>query len=249
LIWDKKSDSVQNVSTSSSAERTLVVLDNCLWGCNDCVWIMDSDRKRTAHGSSGYLFVLFDGKVIGGNFSGELSTISSTGSIVSKKGHDRGINCFTVHSFPTNGVMESFLFSGSDDSTVRVWDKHLTQVKSWNHKAQVYSLVGWLDHIFSGGMNCMINMWNFNGDVLKVLNGHSNTVRCLYTWKNKLFSGSRDYNLKVWNEFGDEIDCIRATSEIFSLGEWDDRLLCGCGNGEILVIRGFKLSTVVVDPI
>nr|GEV76421.1 transducin beta-like protein 3 [Tanacetum cinerariifolium] len=78
------------------------------------------------------------------------------------KGHKGVVNCVTFHPDPTHLL----LFSGSDDTTARVWD--LTSKKCVatleRHRSSVTSVAitedGWT--LLSGGRDQVINLWNLH---------------------------------------------------------------------------------------
>lgn len=100
----------------------------------------------------------------------------------------------------------SFIISGCEDSTIRVWD--------FSTKKQVSILEGHLDSvlclvltsdgkkIISGSGDKTILIWDLeSGNQIGILEGHTNTINSvrLSSDDSLLYSASADYTIKIWD--------------------------------------------------
>ncbi|KAM7543119.1 hypothetical protein Aperf_G00000014301 [Anoplocephala perfoliata] len=97
------------------------------------------------------------------------------------------------------------IVSGSDDGTVRLWDRRQkTEVQNFQNTYQVLSVTfnDTAEMIFSGGIDNIIKGWDLRKlDVAMRLNGHTDTVTglALSPDGNFLLSNAMDNTLRVWD--------------------------------------------------
>nr|CDS29015.1 U5 small nuclear ribonucleoprotein 40 kDa [Hymenolepis microstoma] len=97
------------------------------------------------------------------------------------------------------------IVSGSDDGTVRLWDRRQkTEVQNFQNTYQVLSVTfnDTAELIFSGGIDNIIKGWDLRKlDVAMRLNGHTDTVTglALSPDGNFLLSNSMDNTLRIWD--------------------------------------------------
>ncbi|KAK3584978.1 hypothetical protein CHS0354_037347 [Potamilus streckersoni] len=116
-------------------------------------------------------------------------------------------------------VFGDYLFSGSSDKTIKVWDTGSTYkcLKTLEgHSGIVLALCTYGNKLYSGSQDCNIIIWNIMGDFekIKVIEAHDNPVCTLTSAKNMLFSGSLKV-IKVWDVHTHELKC-----ELTGLNHW-----------------------------
>lgn len=121
------------------------------------------------------------------------------------KGHRDGVTCVSLHE------SESFLVTGSSDSTLRVYDIELNvQVALLRgHTHSVNGVGWWNDQIVSGSSDMSIRIWgslnkqnslDFDQfSTIKILVGHDHSVSRLVIRSNTMISVSRDTTVKFWD--------------------------------------------------
>jgi WD40 repeat protein len=120
--------------------------------------------------------------------------------------HDRNVKCLMY--LPES----SYLISGSDDLTIRIWAYLNGQLlRTLTNQSRVCSLI-WLrnNQFASGSCDDMIKIWTIEDAIenpLQILDGHSNHVLCMVKMNDqKLTSGSQDRSIKVWNLNDDNLN-------------------------------------------
>jgi len=113
------------------------------------------------------------------------------------EGHSSHVSCLSL-------LDDGTFLSGSDDSTVKLWDiKTGSLLKTFEgHSAWVYCLALLDDGTFlSGSDDSTIKLWDIKtGSVLKTFADHSAWVRCLSLLDDGTFlSGSYDSTIKLWS--------------------------------------------------
>ncbi|XP_013417562.1 E3 ubiquitin-protein ligase TRAF7-like [Lingula anatina] len=126
-------------------------------------------------------------------------------------GHQGPVWCLTVHG--------DYLFSGSSDKTIKVWDtatnyKCLKTLEG--HTGIVLALCCYGNKLYSGSQDCTITVWNIEKEFekLKVIEAHDNPVCTLASARNMLFSGSLKV-IKVW-----DVHTYQLKKEITGLNHW-----------------------------
>lgn len=100
-------------------------------------------------------------------------------------------------------VFGDYLFSGSSDKSIKVWDTGSTYkcMKTLEgHSGIVLALCTYGNKLYSGSQDCNIIIWNIDNDFdkIKVIEAHDNPVCTLASARNMLFSGSLKV-IKVWD--------------------------------------------------
>jgi hypothetical protein len=98
---------------------------------------------------------------------------------------------------------EGRMCSGSGDGSIRVWGgaslEHERTLRDEQHPEDcVLSLAAWEGHLMSGHSSGAIRVWNVaTGVCYRVLEGHTDAMRCLPVSGTGLVSGSEDRPVKV----------------------------------------------------
>lgn len=116
------------------------------------------------------------------------------------------------HTGYVNGVFVKgkFLFSGSEDGTVRKWDITSGDVmKTYEHRmpqgemaetAAVFSVYVNGNNLFSGAFDGNIVQWNIDsGEIIQVFSGHTEFITSLYVRAGYLYSSSYDGTIRKWD--------------------------------------------------
>lgn len=110
-------------------------------------------------------------------------------------------------------VSGSRLYSGSDDSTIKIWNIPFDKTSLEpidvlvGHNASVNALVISSPRLYSASSDKTIKIWDIteypdnyvNTSPIATLNDHECAISVLLVNKNQLFSGSIDGIIKVWN--------------------------------------------------
>ena len=149
-------------------------------------------------------------------------------------GHTQSVRCLTHLS-----SKKTLIISGSQDSTIRVWNYedsnvalHTLNLNSSGQGIYVYSLAHLKNttNLFASGLgNNQIKIYKIKKGKLdqigireeKTLEGHRSDVRCL-TWlenESRLASGSMDRSVKIWDPSGNLPNelTLNPASNIYSL--------------------------------
>ncbi|KAL4230818.1 E3 ubiquitin-protein ligase traf7 [Mactra antiquata] len=116
-------------------------------------------------------------------------------------------------------VFGDYLFSGSSDKMIKVWDTGSTYkcMKTLEgHTGIVLALCTYGNKLYSGSQDCNIIIWNIDNDFdkLKIIEAHDNPVCTLVSTRNMLFSGSLKV-IKVWDVHTHELK-----RELTGLNHW-----------------------------
>jgi len=107
-------------------------------------------------------------------------------------------------------VKGNFLYSGSEDSTVRKWDITSGDViKTYKHRMPqgelgetnaVFTVHVNGNNLFSGTFDGSIVQWNIeNGEIIQVFSGHTDFITCLWVRSGFLYSSSYDGTIRKWD--------------------------------------------------
>lgn len=147
------------------------------------------------------------------------------------QGHTDWIRCVTA-------TEDGLAVSGSDDSSLRVWDLRsgdcLHELKGHSGWIRCAAVTG--DGIaISGSNDNTLRVWNLRtGDCLHELEGYSGSVSCVAVTKDGLaVSGSYDHALRIWDlhtgaclhelkEHTSSITCVTTTKDGFAVSGSDD---------------------------
>eukprot|EP01133_Synstelium_polycarpum_P004097 gene4097-4781_t len=108
------------------------------------------------------------------------------------------------HEGPVESICfnDQYLFSGSADHTIRVWDiKKLRCIFTLeSHDKPVHTVVVNDKYLFSGSSDKTIKVWDLKTLECKItLEGHIRGVKTLCVSGQYIFSGSNDKTIKVWD--------------------------------------------------
>ncbi|BAZ20595.1 WD-40 repeat-containing protein [Kalymmatonema gypsitolerans NIES-4073] len=166
-------------------------------------------------------------------------------------------------------VHSSFVSSGSDDSTMKLWDGVSGQlIKTVKlHTGEVTSVVFSPDGktIAAGTDDNTVKLWNLSGQELHTLKGHSDSVNSVvFSPDGKtIASGSSDKTVKLWNLNGQVLQTFKehggeVTSVVFSpdgktiaTGSYDATVKLWNLNGQVLqTFKGHSdsVNSVVFSP-
>lgn len=125
-----------------------------------------------------------------------------------------------VHTFPTMGVRQrrskvwsmlsipdavnhaSQVWLGLSSGAIEVYSEDYQLLRQLSkHVAGVYCLAQSAGmYAFAGSSDFLVSQWRVSdGQLLRILKGHSNYVRCLYAESSVLISGSDDETIRVWD--------------------------------------------------
>nr|XP_034313400.1 E3 ubiquitin-protein ligase TRAF7-like isoform X7 [Crassostrea gigas] len=125
-------------------------------------------------------------------------------------GHQGPVWCLTEYA--------EFLFSGSSDKTIKVWDtgNNYRCLKTMEgHTGIVLALCTCGNKLYSGSQDCRIMVWNIeNFEKEKSVEAHENPVCTLTSAKNMLFSGSLKV-VKVW-----DAQTMELKKELTGMNHW-----------------------------
>ena len=123
-----------------------------------------------------------------------------------------GIQCTTIQLFNS---YDRFLFSGSKDKTIRMWDIATGECirKFKGHRQPIRCLLIDKNSLFSASSDKTVKEWNiYTGECLKTFKGHEVQIQIYINKCNKkgevfdlaitgpnLYSASRDKSVKLWN--------------------------------------------------
>ncbi|MHA1271158.1 MAG: ADP-ribosylation factor-like protein [Candidatus Helarchaeota archaeon] len=110
-------------------------------------------------------------------------------------GHGDGINEIAVD--------DRYIYSGSDDKTVRVWDKLSFKEVAilQGHSDSVNAVASDDRYIYTGSSDNTIRVWDkISFNELMILKGHSDSVKAVTFDDRYIYSGSEDKTIRVWNK-------------------------------------------------
>jgi len=139
-------------------------------------------------------------------------TLKCKGTFV---GHQGPVWCLSVFSY--------YLFSGSSDNTIKVWDTRSNYkcIKTLNdHTGMVLALCTHRGRLYSGSADCSIGAYDIDTlELIKNFTGGENPICTLAAGQNMLFSGSLK-SIKVW-----DLHTLKTIKELTDLNHWV-RALC-----------------------
>ncbi|KAF7433843.1 WD repeat-containing protein 38-like [Pleurotus ostreatus] len=182
------------------------------------IWDVELGKKlRTLEGPSGtiwsFAFSPDGSKMAAGSWDATIrvwDTKMGQGLLGVMEGHT---SLVTALAFSPDGTR---LVSGSYDDTVRLWDEAGKSKVLEGHNGPVFSLSFSKDYIISELWDKTIQVWNAgSGDMVRVLRGHTNLVRCVaFSPDFKLItSGSNDCTARLWDVSSGEVLAIYDVGE------------------------------------
>lgn len=143
------------------------------------------------------------------------------------RGHTGPILCLNV--------FRNHLFSGSDDTTIRMWQTNGRCLKVLSgHRAAVRCMTTWNQRLLSGSADGSVRFWDPKEDEMKALITGHGPVLCMATLKDKLFTGSVPGDVRMWNTKGElikEMNGHRGT--VWCLTSFGDNIYSGSTDGVI----------------
>lgn len=125
-------------------------------------------------------------------------------------GHGGPVWCLCVH--------QDYLFSGSSDKTIKVWDTASSYrcLKTMEgHQGIVLAMTIYGTKLYSASQDCQILVWSLETfEKEATITAHDNPVCTLATAKNMLFSGSLKL-IKVW-----EVQTMQMKRSITGINHW-----------------------------
>lgn len=127
---------------------------------------------------------------------------------------------FVGHSGPVwcLCVYQDYLFSGSSDKTIKVWDTASSYrcLKTMEgHQGIVLAMTVYGNKLYSASQDCQILVWNIETlEKETTVTAHDNPVCTLATAKNMLFSGSLKL-IKVW-----DVHSMQLKRSITGINHW-----------------------------
>ncbi|CAD5962670.1 putative WD repeat-containing protein slr0143 [Planktothrix tepida] len=108
----------------------------------------------------------------------------------------------------------NILASGSQDNTIKLWNKHGKLLQTLNaHQGIVWSL-SWSpddETLASGSQDNTIKLWSKQGQLLQTFKGHEDEVQSV-SWNpdgKVLASGSNDKTIKLWSKQGQLLQTLK----------------------------------------
>ena len=100
------------------------------------------------------------------------------------------------------GVADTWIVTGSWDSTARIWDiatgNCIAVLANDKHSYAVCVMIA-PNAIVTGSQNGNLNFWSFDGKFIRTVQAHSNIVRYLTLLPNGFLSCSNDQTVKFWS--------------------------------------------------
>eukprot|EP01103_Thecamoeba_quadrilineata_P021021 TRINITY_DN935_c0_g1_i2.p1 TRINITY_DN935_c0_g1~~TRINITY_DN935_c0_g1_i2.p1 ORF type:complete len:358 (-),score=45.29 TRINITY_DN935_c0_g1_i2:34-1107(-) len=166
--------------------------------------------------------------------------------------HHGGVTSLLVH--------QSFLFSGSVDASLRVWDisrgfenmRHVATLPG--HEYTVWGIVAVGKHIFSASSDCSIREWQWTGASnfrckAVINNAHKSRIYSIAQSGHFVFTGSEDCTIKVWRVTPDSLENVHTFTghqgTIWSLLPLHNDMLLSASNDRSLVLWSYYSKTLV----
>ena len=165
-----------------------------IWNEYNRTFIKSIDFTSNCYGLISYK----DDIVISGHKIGEINIWNVTANTVQKLiGHTQRV--FTLK------ILNNFLFSGSEDSTIKVWDlislKLVNELISHTNRINSIVLLPKKNFLISCSWDTTIIIWNLTDySLTNTIKAHSHFIDYLVVLPNNyLASASRDQTIKIWD--------------------------------------------------
>ncbi|KCZ77770.1 hypothetical protein H311_01214, partial [Anncaliia algerae PRA109] len=157
-------------------------------------------------------------------------------------GHEAAILCINSNN--------NLLVTGGGDSTVRFWcDLTKTQKKIVkNHTGVIYSLISDDEHVFSGGSDGKIVIYNYKGEAIKEIQAHNKGVICLQLMDKLIISGGRDNYVKVFKSNGECAFNYSHNKPITCMATSDEYIYSGSRDGKVKAFKNFTHHKELSHP-
>ncbi|KAG1659361.1 Mitotic checkpoint protein BUB3 [Nymphon striatum] len=157
-------------------------------------------------------------------------------------------NEFKLDNPPTDGVSSvkfgptsaQFLLVASWDTSVRLYDISNNKTRlQYNHSAAVLDCC-FQDavHAFSGGLDKILKMYDFNTNSESIIGNHDAPIKCteFCPEANVLITGSWDKTIKLWDPRAPTCTgTYNNTEKVYTLAVCGDKVVVGTSNRRVLV--------------
>lgn len=153
------------------------------------------------HGAISCILSLDNGYIASGSNDSTIKIWDpNTGECIQTlEGHSSPVKCLTI-------LPDAKLVSGSYDKTIKIWDtksgKCTKTLKEHHEGIQCLAVLD-KDQLVScsdGLSGHLIRIWNIKSDKCKILEGHSEPVKCITVLPDgRIVSGSWDKTIKIWD--------------------------------------------------
>lgn len=175
-------------------------------------------------------------------FSREVGPSAGSDLVKTLKGHRgavRALACFPRRrATASERAIGPFVFSGSDDTTVRVWNAESLECvhELTGHTDNVRVLTVDARYLYSGSWDKTIRAWDLETFSCKhVIIGHTEAVLALCIMSGHLVSGSYDTTVRLWGVQPDtEFECVG----VFKAHDDAVRVLTSSGRSASTVFSG-----------
>lgn len=155
--------------------------------------------------------------------------------------------CSSVYSGHEGPVLatllaKNILITGGGDKTVRFWDLLTkTQFKVvQKHRHWVLCLDSNENYIVSGGMDGLINIFDYEGNHIRTLAKHKDAVSMIRVTSDRIVSVSRDNTCIVWSFEGSILGTWNHSKPIKALCVSNDLIMTGGSDSTIRVYKDLK---------
>jgi WD40 repeat protein len=139
--------------------------------------------------------------VVDAAWQGEQGTVGKIEALHTLTDHNKAVCALESHG--------NFIFSGSFDGTIRVWDRVTLSCSKilTGHQGGVCTMAVCCGRLVSGSSD--IRVWNLDTWTLeRVLKGHNGGVNELAVADNKLLGGFDDALIRVWDTTTWEVERV-----------------------------------------
>lgn len=175
-------------------------------------------------------------------YSADVGPSAGTDLVKTLKGHReavRALACFPRRqATSSNRAMGPYVFSGSDDTHVRVWNAATFECVEvlGGHHDNVRVLTVDDRHLYSGSWDKTIRIWDLESFTCKkIVQGHTEAVLALCVMGGHLVSGSYDTTVRIWGVQPEtEFECVG----VFHAHRDAVRVLTSAGRNATTVFSG-----------
>ncbi|CAL55199.1 WD40/YVTN repeat-like-containing domain [Ostreococcus tauri] len=175
-------------------------------------------------------------------YSEDIGPSAGTDLVKTLKGHKdavRALACFPRRqATSSNRAIGPYVFSGSDDSNVRVWNagtfECIQELKGHTDNVRVLTVDD--RYLYSGSWDKTIRVWDLETFSCKhIINGHTEAVLALCVMGGHLVSGSYDTTVRLWGVQSEtEFECVG----VFHAHNDAVRVLTSAGRNAATVFSG-----------
>lgn len=153
-----------------------------------------------------------------------------------------------LNSTPDDGISavkfapnsSQFLLVSSWDCTVRLYDinENFMRMKYVHSTPVLDCCFQDAVHVFSGGLDKVLKLYNFNTGTETVIGGHDNAVRCIEFCSelNLVISGGWDAVVKLWDPRSNAaVGSLAQPDRVYTMSLCGDKLIVGTAGRRVLV--------------